>query len=84
MGSTNEPCCSSYRVSRHREEEELSRETQSVVGVVLAGSALTPIRNDELGVDDLRIVAELHQFSGPVVRAGTGFHGDKAAGQLCE
>lgn len=45
-------------------------------GVVLAALAAHPVRRNELGGHQLHGVAELAEFSGPVVGAGTGFHAD--------
>ena len=52
---------------------------RGVVGVVLAAHTLAAIRADELRGDDARVQAQGDQLARPVMRAGTGFHGDDAA-----
>jgi hypothetical protein len=53
-----------------------------VRGVVLAALAAHAIRGDEFGGDQLDGVAVLAELTGPVMRAGAGFHADQTRGQL--
>ena len=43
-------------------------------------SALQPVRGHQMGRDDSGIQAQAHQLAGPVVGAGTGFHGHQTTG----
>lgn len=51
-----------------------------IVGVVLAGLALQAVRGHQMGGDDARVQTHGTQAARPVVGAGTGLHGDEAAG----
>jgi hypothetical protein len=52
-----------------------------IVGVVLAGLALQPVRRDKVGGNDARVQAHGAQAASPVVGAGAGLHRDHAIGR---
>ena len=55
-----------------------------IIGVVLAGSPLMAVRCDQFGIHDARLVAELLQFSRPMMGAGASFHPDATRGKIAE